>query len=102
MERTLEIEALLNEAGWLRRLAASLVGDAAQADDLVQDTWVAALRRPPSAERAPRPWLARVVRNLARNAGRDGARRRTREGFAQEERADPGPAALVQEAEAQR
>ncbi len=102
MDRTLEIETLLSEAGWLRRLAASLVGDTAQAEDLVQDAWVAALRRPPGAAGTPRPWLRRVVRNLARNAGRDRARREAREAAAHEERADPDPAALVQEAEAQR
>jgi hypothetical protein len=36
-------ETLLEHATWLRRLAASLVGDPASADDLVQDTWVAAI-----------------------------------------------------------
>jgi len=101
MERTLRIEELLNEAGWLRQLAASLVGDRAQAEDLVQDTWVAALRRPPG-EGEPRPWLARVLRNRARNAGRDRARREAREGFVREERVAPDSAALAQEAEAQR
>lgn len=102
MERMLGVEELLNEAGWLRRLAAGLVGEGAQAEDLLQDTWVAALRRPPSTERDVRPWLARVVRNLARNAGRDRARREARESFAHEERESPEPAALAQEAEAQR
>ena len=71
MDRTIGIEELLGEAGWLRRLAASLVGDGAQADDLVQETWMAALRRPPRADGEPRPWLARVASNLARNARRD-------------------------------
>jgi RNA polymerase sigma-70 factor (ECF subfamily) len=102
MDRTLEIEKLLEEAGWLRRLAASLVGDGAQAEDLVQDTWLAALRRPPRPDREARPWLARVVRNLARNTRRGRSRREAREGRAHEERESPGPADLAQEAEAQR
>jgi len=102
MDRILGIEELLNEAGWLRRLAASLVRDAAQAEDLVQDTWVAALRRPPRSRDEPRPWLARVARNLAHNARRSHSRREVREDLAHEERANPGPDALAQEAEAQR
>lgn len=102
MERMLGIEELLEEAGWLRRLAAGLVGDGAQAEDLLQDTWLAALRRPPSAAQAARPWLRRVVRNLASNAGRDRGRRAAREAAAHEERTTPDPGALAQEAEAQR
>ena len=62
--KTPAIEDLLAHADWLRGLAARLVG--AEADDLVQDTWVAALRAPPrgSGDEA-RPWLARVLRNSA-------------------------------------
>ena len=58
--------ALLAHAAWLRRLARSLVGDGAAADDLVQETWVAALRRPPAEDRPVRPWLRRVLENAAR------------------------------------
>lgn len=72
-------ETLLEHATWLRRLAASLVGEPATADDLVQDTWVAALRRPPDADRPLRPWLARVVRNAARFRWRGDANRVARE-----------------------
>ncbi|HJZ86541.1 MAG TPA: sigma-70 family RNA polymerase sigma factor [Polyangia bacterium] len=59
-------EELLTHAAWLRRLAASLVGPARDADDLAQDTWVAALRRPPRGDRPLRPWLAAVLRNFLR------------------------------------
>ncbi|NOT31564.1 MAG: RNA polymerase sigma factor, partial [Planctomycetes bacterium] len=102
MQPTFEIRELLNESGWLRGLAASLVGDPALADDLVQDTWLAALRHPPRAGRDARPWLARVVHNLARNTRRDGARRAAREEFAHEERFESNPEALAEVAEAQR
>lgn len=102
MQRTFEIEELLSESGWLRMLAASLVADPAQADDLVQDTWLAALRHPPRTDSAPRPWLARVAHNLARNSRRGSARREARETFAAEERAEPGPEVLAHAAEAQR
>jgi RNA polymerase sigma factor (sigma-70 family) len=62
-------EELLAHAAWLRRLAASLV-QPADADDLVQQTWLAALRRPPRAEGSVRPWLATVLRNFARMGAR--------------------------------
>lgn len=58
-------EALLAQTAWMRRLAASLVRDPESADDLVQDTWVAALRSPPRDERNLRPFLARVLQRLA-------------------------------------
>src|SRR5688572_26897750 len=56
-------EALLAEARWLRRLATSLIGE--EAEDLVQETYLAALRSPPAGDRPLRPWLARVLRNFA-------------------------------------
>src|SRR5688572_8917423 len=57
-------EDLLSHTEWVRRLARSLAGDDATADDLVQETWIAASRRPPDLDRPVRPWLAVVVRNL--------------------------------------
>ena len=56
-------EALLAEAHWLRRLATSLIGQ--DAEDLVQETYLAALRSPPAGDRPLRPWLATVLRNFA-------------------------------------
>ncbi|MCZ6597951.1 MAG: RNA polymerase sigma factor, partial [Planctomycetota bacterium] len=64
------LERLLHHRAWLRALAARLVG-ATAADDLVQDTWLAALQRPPDPTRPPRPWLSTVARRLA------GGRRRS-------------------------
>lgn len=72
-------ETLLEHATWLRRLAAGLVGDRTLADDIVQDTWVAALGSPPGQGRPLRPWLARVVRNAARFRWRSDANRAARE-----------------------
>ena len=72
-------ETMLEHATWLRRLAGGLVGDRALADDLAQDTWVAALQRPPDTDRPVRPWLARVVRNAARFRWRSDANRAARE-----------------------
>src|SRR5438552_11485670 len=55
-----------------------LTGNAADADDLVQETFVRALERPPARTDVPwRPWLVRVAVNL----GRDLLRRRRRAGY---------------------
>ena len=65
-----------------RRLGAAAgpqpLHDGDQADDLVQETWIAALRAKPSREQPLRPWLGRVLRNRAANRSRDDARREAR------------------------
>src|SRR6185436_13028743 len=58
-------EEWLAHSRWLSKLARSLVVEEATADDLVQQTWFAALRNPPQRGRPARPWLARVLRNFA-------------------------------------
>ena len=73
---TARIEDLLEHAEWLRRLAAGLVQPDDAGDDVVQETWMAALRSPPTADRATQPWLATVMRNLVRNRWRAGQVRR--------------------------
>lgn len=72
-------EALLEHAAWLRRLASGLVRGDGDAEDLVQETWLAALRRPPSAEGSTRGWLGEVLRNARRMRGRRDGRRTRRE-----------------------
>ena len=63
---------------FLWSLCYRLCGDAADADDLVQDTFVRALQHPPRRTDEPwRPWLVRVAVNL----GRDLLRRRRRRGY---------------------
>src|SRR5262249_58694164 len=85
-------EELLGHAAWLRRLALSLVGPAGGADDLVQDTWLAALRRPPARPGPLRPWLAEVLRNLVRMRRRASAVRAEHRGEGERlEAARPGP-----------
>jgi RNA polymerase sigma-70 factor (ECF subfamily) len=70
-----DITTLLAEAPWLERLARSLTGDPVEADDLVQDTYAAALRSPPETDRPIRPWLRRVAINLVRMRHRVRTRR---------------------------
>src|SRR6188768_3466990 len=65
---TARIDPLLRQRAWLRRLAASLVVDAARADDVAQQALIVALEKPPAAGTS-RAWLATVARNLARRLG---------------------------------
>jgi RNA polymerase sigma factor (sigma-70 family) len=74
-------EAVLGKLDGLRALARSLVHGDADADDLLQDTAVAALEHPP-ADLAGRPvigWLKAVLRNRWRMDQRSSARRLARE-----------------------
>jgi len=64
-------EQLLAHSAWARSLARRLVADAATADDVVQETWLKALREQPATDRPLRPWLERVLRNSASNARRN-------------------------------
>lgn len=93
---------LLAHAGWVRALARRLVSDQAAAEDLVQETWLAALRHPPRDARNIRAWLARLVRNSARQRGRSESARRARETRRVPVRATPSPDELVQRVESQR
>jgi RNA polymerase sigma factor (sigma-70 family) len=45
-----------------------MTGSAAEADDLVQETFARALEKPPKTDRPLRPWLTKVSMNLARDA----------------------------------
>ena len=74
---TANTEDLLLHAGWLRRFAVVLVKDLDAAEDIAQETLVAAWQRP--AENTGRPWLARVARNLAIDFWRSSDRRERRE-----------------------
>jgi RNA polymerase sigma factor (sigma-70 family) len=57
------LEELLRHASWLKGLAHSLVKDPDLAEDLVQQTWVKALERPPTRAGNTQGWLGRVLRN---------------------------------------
>ena len=101
-------EELIAHAAWMRRLARALAGGEADADDLVQEACVAALRSPPDPGRPARPWLAQVVRNAWRMRQRGEARRGAREaevaraGEAGAAAEAPDPGALLDRAMAQR
>jgi RNA polymerase sigma-70 factor, ECF subfamily len=70
--------AFAEHRSFLWSLCYRLCGDAADAEDLVQETFVRALQHPPARTEAPwRPWLVKVALNL----GRDLLRRRRRRGY---------------------
>jgi len=71
--------ALLAQRGWVRALARTLVRDRDDADDVEQETWLVALRRPPRASGSLRAWFASVVRSRARDRVRMESRRAARE-----------------------
>ena len=72
-------ETLLGHADFVCAVARGLLVDEHRVDDVVQETWLAALRQPPRADWRWRPWLAGVARNLARRRVREETRRRARE-----------------------
>jgi RNA polymerase sigma-70 factor (ECF subfamily) len=62
---SIDAERLLAHASFVRGLARSLLLDEHRADDIVQETFLAAIRRPPRQGVDVRAWLGGVVRNLA-------------------------------------
>jgi len=74
-----ETETLLEQVGFLRGLARSLVFDEGQAEDVVQDALLVALRDKPRHRSRLRAWLAGITRNLALKSLRSEGRRARRE-----------------------
>ncbi|MEE8467107.1 MAG: RNA polymerase sigma factor, partial [Planctomycetota bacterium] len=101
MDHVRDSEELLQHAGWLRALAASLVADPATADDLVQETLATAVDRPPRRDSA-RAWLGKVLRNAAAQHFRSDSRRLHRERAAAKAEALPSAAELATRMELQR
>src|SRR5262252_7589610 len=70
------VEALETDRRLLWGLCYRMTGNAADADDLVQETFVRALEKPPRRFDEPlRPWLIRVAINLSRDLLRKRKRR---------------------------
>ena len=72
-------EVLLGHATSLRRLARGLLADEHAVEDVLQDTWVAALERPPASQGSLGGWLHHVTRALALKRRRSEGRRRGRD-----------------------
>ena len=72
--RAPDVDELLAQAPFVRRLAAGLLRDDNDVDDVVQQTWRATLRSPPRHRGALRSWLGRVVRSVVRERRRASSR----------------------------
>ncbi len=90
-----EIEALLADDAWIRRIAGRLVTDPHLADDLAQDAWVVALGSA-GAGQLQRPWLGGVLRTLVRTGRRSDRRRKWREGLAARDEALPSTSEIIE------
>jgi len=102
LESLFDDEAWLRHGAWVQRLAFAMVGDPHEAQDVAQETWLAAMRKPPREPRAPRAWLRTVARRAAsrrRSAETAGALREQR---AARPEAIPSTAELAAQAEMQR
>lgn len=72
-------EILLTHGEFIRGLAQSLIHDEHRAEDVVQDVWVAALKKPREEVTSLRAWLGGTARNMVRRALRSEGRLRARE-----------------------
>ena len=95
---------MLEHASWMRHLAISMVGDAQQAEDLAQETWVRALEHPPATDGPLQGWLATVMKNLFRQERRGQIRKADRESEAavQEEKSGDSGSELLARVSMQR
>jgi RNA polymerase sigma factor (sigma-70 family) len=98
------LDDLLAHAGWTRAMAVRLLGDSDEAEDVLQETWISALRRRPAPGGSLRPWLATVVRNLVRSRARSGtrARRKVEQLVHVSDAAAPSPEDLLGQLETER
>jgi RNA polymerase sigma-70 factor (ECF subfamily) len=103
MDDSINPEKLLKHSGWMKSLAVSLVRDDAAAHDVVQQTWLAALKKPPRSLEAAGAWLRKVVRNFALRTRQEERHRAKREQrAARPEKVTSTPAELLQRVELQR
>lgn len=68
------LDALLEHRDFVTSLTRHCSHSLSAADDLEQETWLAALRNPPRDTKSPRGWLSMVVRNLATQQARKNRR----------------------------
>ncbi|MCA8961748.1 MAG: sigma-70 family RNA polymerase sigma factor, partial [Planctomycetes bacterium] len=97
------LDRMLQESRWLRPLALELLNDPSQADDVLQEVWMTALRRPPREVelRAQRSWLKKVLRTFALRANRSEGRRDRWERHSRPPSPVPSPDAMIDRLEMQ-
>lgn len=97
----MDAKQLLADAAWLRRLASALAGEA-DADDVVQESWIAVWRKQPESDRPLRPWLAKVARDIVGMRHRSDRRRLNREARVVDDREVEPPDAMLERVRLQR
>lgn len=97
-----KIEILLSHEDFVRALSRRLVIDEHVVDDVVQETFLAALEKPPRAAGALRTWLGTVARNFIFSMRRDDSRRVLRERASGRTDGAPSPAEIVEREAARR
>ena len=102
MPKAPDPQLLLQHAGWLRALVRGLIRGEQEVEDVLQDTWVVALERPPRESGALPAWLARVARNLAFTRGRSASRLARRERGKARPEGMPSTEEMVERAELHR
>lgn len=94
-----ELPDLIDHSRFVRNLARRLLRDDDAAEDVVQETMLAAVKARPSTGRSLRPWLATVARNVIRKRHRGKERLRRREQVASKPEALTSTADLAARAE---
>jgi len=89
-------ESLLAHGDFIRLLARRLVLDEQSADDVVQQTWLAAIEHPPRNPRSLPGWLSMVARNFAFMTRRGDRNRRHREEAAAASEKVPSAAEILE------
>ncbi|MCP3920122.1 MAG: sigma-70 family RNA polymerase sigma factor [bacterium] len=104
-QASIDPATLLRHAGWVRGLARELLNDPAAVEDVVHDTWLQALERPPRNTRegpSLRAWLAQVVRSSVHTRLRGELRREAREEHVARAERTPSTAESVERVALQR
>jgi len=95
-------EELLIHSDFIRSLARSLVRDQNTADDISQQTWLAAVKSPPSENINIRNWLSKVAVNFTRIIYRSDKKRDIRERAAARPELMPSPDEIASREETRR
>jgi RNA polymerase sigma-70 factor (ECF subfamily) len=95
----LSAEVLLAHSAWLTRLARALVVSDDEIDDVVQQTYLQALAKPPRHTENLRAWLSAIARNIVRSRSRSDTSRVAREVAVAPPRPVEDPAEAVERAE---
>lgn len=97
---SVNLDQLLTHQEWALRVARQLVHEEGEAEDLVQRTWIAAMRRPPVDPLGIKAWIHKVILNLARERHRRQlARARHEQAATREHPEAPDPADFLGRAE---